>query len=243
MPSADVSWSKEVWDAIDRHVHDEVMRTRVGAKFLPHREVDPKATNVPSDTITFQGLQGETTQTLVIDEGATIPINEIWTEFALTPQQVHETAGAHELAHTVAVTLATRAANYLAQAQDLVIFQGANAYFTPFFQKFVRYRQNQFPTDTGLLSYPVSIESPALPTSTSVPLTGRNPNQVIQVQPVSQALPVGAEGPGVMYGTDTFAAVALGYSVLQENGHYGPYARWSCTLSPTRTCMHPSSAW
>ncbi|MGA2705520.1 MAG: hypothetical protein ABSH35_31110 [Isosphaeraceae bacterium] len=146
------------------------MRTRIGAKFIPHRKVHPKTTSVPSDTITFQELQGETTQTLVIDEGATIRVNEIWTECALTPQQVHQTAEAHELAHTSAVTLATRAANTLAQAQDLVIFQGVNGYFTPFFQKFVRFRPGQQPSDTGLLSLPVVPQTPPLPPSTSVPL-------------------------------------------------------------------------
>lgn len=219
-----VPWPKEVWEAIDRHVHDEVMRTRVGAKFLPHRKVDPKTTSIPSDIISFPILPGETTQTLVIDQGATIRLNEIWTEFALTTQQVHETAEADDLADTAAVTLATRAANYLAQAQDLVIFQGVNAYGTPFFNKFVHYLPNQFPSDTGLLSYPISSESPAQSPSTSVPLTGPDPNQVLQIQPVSVTSPVMNEGPGVIYGTSTFAAVALGCSVLQQNGHYGRYA-------------------
>jgi uncharacterized linocin/CFP29 family protein len=214
-----VPWSKEVWEAIDKHVHDEVMRTRVGAKFIPHRKVHPKTTSVPSDSITFSELQGETTQTLIIDEGATIRVNEIWTEFALTPQQVHETAEAQELSYTAAVTLATRAANFLAQAQDLIIFQGVNAYFTPFFEKFVRFRAGQQPSDTGLLSYPVVLESPALPPTTSVTLAA---NQVIPVNPVTQLSP--SEGPGVLYGTDTFASVSQGYSILQQNGHYGPYA-------------------
>jgi len=219
-----VPWPNEVWEAIDRNVRDEVMRTRVGAKLLPHRNVDENATSIPRDIISFPILPGETTQTLVIDQGATIRLNEVWTEFALTPQQVHETAEADDLADTAAVSLATRAANYLAQAQDLVIFQGVNAYGTPFFNKFVNYPPNQFPTDTGLLSYPISSESPAHSPSTSVPLTRTDPNQVLQVQPVSVTSPVMNEGPGVIYGTNTFAAVALGCSVLQQNGHYGRYA-------------------
>jgi uncharacterized linocin/CFP29 family protein len=176
--------------------------------------VHPKTTSVPSDTISFEQLPGELTQTLLIDEGATIRVNEIWTEFALTPQQVHETSEAHELAHTSAVTLATRAANFLAQAQDLVIFQGVNGYFTPFFQTFIRFRPGQQPTDTGLLSFPVIPQSPPLAPSTSKPLP---PNQVIQVSLV------GDEGRGVLYGENTFGAVSKGYSVLQQNGHYGPY--------------------
>ena len=65
-----------------------------------------------------------------------------------------------ELGHSTAVTLATHAANILAQAEDLVIFQGANAIsnsslFAPpavdgvAQQPFVMSRG--VPADTGLL--------------------------------------------------------------------------------------------
>jgi hypothetical protein len=30
-----VPWTKDIWDRIDKAVHEEVMRTRVGQKFLP----------------------------------------------------------------------------------------------------------------------------------------------------------------------------------------------------------------
>src|SRR4029453_10247972 len=92
-----------------------------------------------------------TTQTLTVDEGATTRLNEYWVEFALTPQQVdHETGDITELGHSSAVTLATRAANILAQAEDLVIFQGQNAFANSLFTTSVRHRGE--PSDEGLLN-------------------------------------------------------------------------------------------
>src|SRR5262249_22143751 len=117
-------WSKDVWDRIDRAVHGEMIRTRVAQKFLPLRPVLPRATSVPFDSI--QPLSANN-PTFSVDEGATTRLNEYWFEFSLTPQQVdHETGDQMELGHSTAVTLATRAANVLAQAEDTVIFQGAN---------------------------------------------------------------------------------------------------------------------
>src|SRR5689334_25401450 len=100
-----------------------MMRTRVAQKFLPLRPVLPRTTSVPFDFIQAP----DKNNAFSVDEGATTRLNEYWVEFSLTPQQVdHETGDLMELGHSTAVTLATRAANILAQAEDLVIFQGAN---------------------------------------------------------------------------------------------------------------------
>jgi len=101
-----VPWSPEIWKAIHRTVHDETMRVRVGAKFLPHRLHHPKTTSVPPDTVVNAPVNNESNNTLTVDEGLTIRLNEIWTEFALTTQQVHDTAEAKNPEHTTAVTLA-----------------------------------------------------------------------------------------------------------------------------------------
>src|SRR6185295_11573903 len=122
------------------------------AKFLPIRPVHNRTTTVPTDSVTPLPLPSESTNTLTVDEGATTRLNEYWVEFALTPQQVdHETGDISELGHSTAVTLATRAANILAQAEDLVIFQGQNAINAPnsLFKTIVRSRG--VPADTGLL--------------------------------------------------------------------------------------------
>jgi uncharacterized linocin/CFP29 family protein len=120
-----VHWSKEVWEHIDMAVYHEAMRTQVAPKFLPLHPVPPKTTTVPSDLVI---VPGGAAGTLTVDEGATTRLIEIWVEFALTPQQVeHETGDPGELGHSTAVTLATRAANILSQAEDVLIFQGRDA--------------------------------------------------------------------------------------------------------------------
>lgn len=169
-----VHWSHEVWERVDRAVHDEVMRTRIGAKFLPIRPVLPRTTSVPTDSVSLPPPGGN--QTLTVDEGATTRLNEYWVEFALTPQQVeHETGNVSELGHSTAVTLATRAANMLAQAEDLVIFQGANALANPLFQN-IRMRGQL--TDTGLLDLPPGWNSPngtLLPPEQIIAVPQKNP--------------------------------------------------------------------
>jgi uncharacterized linocin/CFP29 family protein len=208
-----VPWSEEIWKAIDRVVHEETMRVRVGAQFLPRRRVHPKTTSVQADTIVNVASDTGTQTTLTIDEGVTIRLNEIWTEFALTTQQVHETSEAKSPAHTSAATLARRAAQYLALAQDIVIFQGVNGYSAPFFQANVRFRPGQQPLDGGLLSIPQGAAAPFL---TARPFASTNPT--IQVYPLTEA------PAGVLWGENTFAAVASGCAALTAQGQSGPYA-------------------
>jgi uncharacterized linocin/CFP29 family protein len=203
--NAQVPWSEDIWQAIQRAVHDETMRVRVGAKFLPHTHVAPQDTSVELGVVTNGPLPEESKLTLTVDDGASIRLNEIWTEFALTTQQVHATGEAQDPEHTTAATLARRAAQYLALAQDIVIFQGKDGYAVPFFSQNLRFASGQIPADGGLLS-----------------LGGepnyRSPNPVIQVHPLS------AGPPGVRYGENTFNALTQGYSVLTAQGHPGPYA-------------------
>ncbi len=205
-----VPWSADIWKAIQRTVHDETMRVRVGARFLPHHSVPPQTMSVQADTVTNAALPGETLSTLTVDEGVTIRLNEIWTEFALTPQQVHETGEAKNPEHTPAVTLAQRAAQYLALAQDIVIFQGFDGFSAPFFQQNVR-TGGQKPADGGLLSQNFTNEP-----SGAGPFV--SPNVPIQVFPLSNG------APGVTYGENTLNAVTQGYAVLTSQGQPGPYA-------------------
>jgi uncharacterized linocin/CFP29 family protein len=196
-----VHWSKEVWERIDRAVYHEAMRTLVGPKFLPLHPVEPKTTTVPSDLVIAPD-GANNAGTLTVDEGATTRLIEIWVEFALTPQQVdHETGDPGELGYSTAVTLATRAANILSQAEDVLIFQGRDALTSNnLFGSLVRHRGE--PADEGLLNERPDERLP--------------PDQIITVGPVST--------DPLRYGENTFTAVAEGYSRLQGAGHYGPYA-------------------
>jgi uncharacterized linocin/CFP29 family protein len=189
------SWSPELWNRIDQAVSAEAMRTKVGAKFLQHFEVASDTLTVPAETVKTNE------STLVVDESAVTPLIEIWVEFTLTPQQVEREA---EL--MTAVTLATRAANILSEAEDTLLFQGDTAIEEhPLFQNGnVSYRSG--PAGTGLLN----AEFPF------------GDAQVIEVKAVDAA--------EQRFGENTFEAVAEGYSILQSGyggktqAHYGPYA-------------------
>jgi uncharacterized linocin/CFP29 family protein len=202
LPNSKVPWSEDTWRAIHEVVNDEIGKVQV-SKFLPQHRVPPESTTAPSDTVLNPILAGEQLSTLTIDEGATTRLNEIWTEFALTPQQVHETANAKVPHDTPAATLARRAAQYLALADDLVIFQGNSGYQVPFFSQNVRHGMP--PADGGLLS-----------------LTGGpylSPYPPIKVQPLGNP-----PSTGVQYGENTFTAVTQAISTLTSQGQPGPYA-------------------
>lgn len=109
-----VAWGPELWARLDQAVHAEVDRTGVAGKVLPLRGPLPDAMTVPADVIDRE--------TMTVRDDAVLPLVELSVEFSLTEQQVDREA---ELA--TGVTLATRAANLIAQAEDLVVFQGASA--------------------------------------------------------------------------------------------------------------------
>lgn len=227
-----IHWSREVWERIDHAVEQEVKRTRIGARFLPKKPVPPKTTSVPTDSYNLPTAQNPA---LFVDEGATIRICEYYVEFELTPQQVdQEEAEFKLLGHSTAVTLATKAANTLAQAEDLIIFQGQNAMtagqsnnglnigstlFTAAVPLVLQLNDNE-PTDTGLLNFPSGTTNPNLATAPgNGPLTLNAPAPI----PVLQ-VPQVPNQPGVLYGSNTFSFVSQAYSQLQSVGHYGPYA-------------------
>ncbi len=194
-------------------------------------EVVPGGT--PNPTTADLNGANNAPEALFVDEGAIVRINEYWVEFILTPAQVEHEAtltahsghgdhAAHEdhrgQAHghhshhahhaSTGITLATRAANILAQAEDSAIFLGATAAKGPLFTgaaPLVNYRNNGFPIDPGLLNVTQLLVGGVPPT--------------ISLQPV---FPVGA--PGGTYQEKTVGAVAQAYSTLQQAGQYGPYA-------------------
>jgi uncharacterized linocin/CFP29 family protein len=109
-----VPWGPELWGRLDQAVHAEVDRAGVAGKVLPLRGPLPDATTVPADVID--------PETMSVQDDAVLPLVELSVEFSLTEQQVEG-----EAALQTAVTLATRAANLIAQAEDLVVFQGGGA--------------------------------------------------------------------------------------------------------------------
>jgi len=184
-------WGKELWNRLDMAVHDEMKRIMITRRFVPIVPM-PEALTVPADTVTENENQD---RPLEVNEAAVTSLIEIWVEFALTKQQVEA-----EDKLSTAVTLATRAANKLAQGEDLLTFQGNPVIKTdPLFTK-GRIRTRAGPGPNGLATLgPLDKERQVI----KVPFT--DPEQGT-------------------YGEETFGAVASAYSRLQDNGHYGPYS-------------------
>src|SRR5688500_149608 len=112
-----IDWMKNPFKSVNEAIIAEASRTAVGMKFLPLYGPVPSAqTTVPSDTISI--TESMTGKVFSIDQGATTQLIELMVPFKLTQEQYEQ-----EYLNT-AVTLATRAANLLAQAKDLVFFQG-----------------------------------------------------------------------------------------------------------------------
>ncbi len=140
-----------------------------------------------SDTI---GVDDE--DRLFIDEATVAPLIELWAEFALTPQQVEK-----EMELRSARTLAIRAANLVAKAQDIAIFQGQSAFTTTSLVADSQVEFRSGPAGTGLMG-------------------AVDPEQTIAVASFDDD----DSDPG----EQIFAAVTQGYAQLQNLGHYGPYA-------------------
>jgi uncharacterized linocin/CFP29 family protein len=130
-----VEWSGEVWKALDDAVHDEFHRTAVALKFIPfHGQLD-NAMTIPADVIDLE--------TMTVDEADVTSLVELGIDFGLTRQQT-----ATEEQNSTGITLATRAANLLAQAEDLAIFLGEAAFKDPLF---TRVRRRSGNAGAGLL--------------------------------------------------------------------------------------------
>jgi uncharacterized linocin/CFP29 family protein len=216
-----IHWTDDVWKRIDAAVTDEMVRTRVAAKFLPVVHVAGMETTVDSDVVeAIQLATGgdSSNQVLTVDESQVNRVNEFWVEFLLTPAQ-EEKERSDELPMiqgqraSTAITLAMRSANILAQAEDTVLLNGQNAFNAPLFQPhgLVQFRDPKLREnlgknlDFGLLN---------IDSSGSVHLDAK---QIVLVPPTEQ-------GPPLRYAENTLDAIAQGFSVLQSLGHYEGYA-------------------
>jgi hypothetical protein len=86
-----IQWSPEVWKGLDEAVTDEMMRTRVAAKFLPQVYVEKKRTTVESDVVLLPAPPQPNQPydpALWVEESQTTRIQEYYTTFRLSVAQV-----------------------------------------------------------------------------------------------------------------------------------------------------------
>jgi len=106
-------WNDNVWAAIDNDVKKAVGAIRVAQKVFPSVQLG-NATSVPADDIDARQM--------TISEGSTKPYVELSVKFLLTSGQVKA-----DPTGTAVTILAKRAATYLANAEDMVLLQGAGS--------------------------------------------------------------------------------------------------------------------
>src|SRR5262245_28362066 len=211
-----IGWSDDIWTRIDAAVTDEMLRTRVVAKFLPLVHVQKKDTTVPSDVV-VRPKANDPDQALSVDEAQTSRINEFWVEFRLTPTQeeherTEEIAMSQGQRASTGITLAIQSANILAQVEDTALLNGQNAFNSPLFATggLVQFRDPKLKENLGInqdfgllrIRFDGTIALDA--------------NQIVLVRPASQ-------NP-LRYADNTLDAVAEGFSILQSLGHYEHYA-------------------
>lgn len=200
------NWSDDVLKSIQDVVDAEAQRIKIAEKFLPlaPNAITQGSTNILSDIITQ-----DSDLALQVNEGDTTSFYQITVTFKLSDAQYSDQGGPK-----TAITLATRAANLLAQAEDILIFQGASGESNPIFTgktQQVVIKQAGKPSP-GLLQLPAKVGE-------HDPI---DHSQIIQVPTTSEPSPLVPSQN--RYGENTFAAVADGYSRLQAKGDYGPYA-------------------
>jgi hypothetical protein len=259
-----IGWSEEVWQALDHAVMEEMRRTRVAAKFLPHFQVGRRETNIAADTVVIPSVPTQPgvvfDPALSSNESTTVRIQEYWTNFKLSVAQVeaegheeraptqeraapshqtttmppreHESAEPRHLREhkrqlyrvTTPVSLSLRCANILAQAEDLILFNGQNAVQnSPLFQglgqtSIIQALDPSLLTDIdfGLLQI-----NPLFPGTTGNVIT-LPPSQVVLVHPVPP--PSGTPTFPPRYAENTLNAVATAFTQLQALQHYEGYA-------------------
>jgi hypothetical protein len=236
-----IDWPHEVWHRIDAAVREEIIRSRVMAKFLPIVHVPAKATTVPADVV-INPAQVSALGTdapsgaLSIDETATTKVNEIWVEVSLTPAQVEEEAAPvhavhHQQQHPQHQPQHDQHHQHHAQHHQAHASTGVSL-FTRAANVLANVEDSLCATganafQSALIAGPNSIVgfrfvtsdlgllNLALPAGPVSPLGPLPPNQIVTVTPVT------LNGP---YQERTVAAVAQAFSILQSNGQYGPYA-------------------
>jgi uncharacterized linocin/CFP29 family protein len=198
---AGLPWTEEQWAAVRRTVQEAAGKARVASSFLPLvGPLGPGQASVPSLSMDTNVLgtpqRGEAANRFEIDDGETLPLNTLSCEVHLTTQQVEDPdlASARELLG--------RAAGIIGRLEDAIIFNGHPGGEAP----------PQPPPEPRI--YRVNV--PRRPTPGL--LNEVTPAGGLGRPPARLRVAVKAESQNLIEQVD--AAI----SVLEGNGHYGPFA-------------------
>lgn len=218
MSTSEVNWEESVWKEINDAVVMEMGKVRTAQKVFPTMVFDTNPTEIPNDVINFTDLS--------IKEGQTKQFVEIYHEFPLTATQVTK-----EAKNKTCKTLARMAAKAIALAEDAAIFQGQRA------KLFERQQQKQ----------PSNMKADAIESAENGLLGEANPNDADDDDPNKVSKPIEVKFQtkpkrGVLYGENTFAAVAEGIAKLTAKAQAPKFALFLPVGAYADTFVPPSNA-
>jgi len=232
-----LNWPADRWTAVDAAVTEEMARTRVAAKFLKVVHVPKNLKTVPADVVVtptsstpVAGAAGSPFDpALSVSETVTVMVQQPSVEYYLTSAQnddeaSEEVAMSHGQGASTFFSLSLRAANILAQVEDLLIHNGRNAFWHPLLTppySLVQFRDKTVGQDLDLglaqiapTTAMVGASPPKGPNVIMLPVT-----QVVQVPPSPNTPP----GSGPAYLDQVSDAFVKCISVLNLNGYYENY--------------------
>jgi uncharacterized linocin/CFP29 family protein len=113
------SWTDAQWDSIRRVVHDEAMRARVAASFMPlYGPLGDDVQTVPRNALGFTDGSDGLGQHMAIDDVESLRLITVEVKVVLKSAQMADP----ELAS--AMIMFRRAADIIARVEDAIIFQG-----------------------------------------------------------------------------------------------------------------------
>lgn len=210
--SNEFKWDENIWKEINDAVVAEVSKVRTAQMVFPTIRLDGNPLQIPNEVINFADLS--------IDEGQTKRFVEIHNDFSLTSSQVTQ-----ESTLKTCKTLARMAAKALALAEDTVIFQGKK----------------------GALPANVQADKDQIASASDGLLGEADPQDVDDTNPNKVSIPIDVNfpdnpKPGVLYGENTFSAVAEGIAKLTAKAQAPKFALFLPVKAYADTFVPPSDA-
>ncbi|WP_298849961.1 encapsulin [uncultured Ruegeria sp.] len=192
-----LDWNEEQWSAVNKAVHDEALRARVAASFLPLYGPLPADTqSVPLNKLDLvANSSGSPEKRLEVIDYDTLRLTTVSVNVYLKGAQVADP----ELA--AAQIMFRRAAAVVARVEDDIIFNGQPG--------------------TGLAPKHASGAPASLPPIYTVSGGGKYPGLVEAGEDPSAST---AAKKKTCTGTEVFEAVVAGINKLESHGYLGPYA-------------------
>lgn len=224
MNTSEVTWDETIWKEINDAVVAEMGKVRTAQKVFPTMLLDTNPTEIPNEIIDFTDLS--------IKEGQTKQFVEIYHEFSLTATQVTK-----EAVNKTCKTLARMAAKSIALAEDAAIFQGKNA----------KIFQSPQPTQSSNITQPSRLKADSLDSAINGLLGEAKPGDADDDDPNKVSKPIDVNfqtktKPGVLYGENTFAAVAKGIARLTAKAQAPKFALFLPVEAYADTFVPPSDS-